>query len=94
MKRQRKPGRLLVWKVRPGVKRSPAGTVTRGWDCDMGRDGRWWYPTKGRALQAATSTARDAGPRWRISLRIFKADGTVQEERTYPRSADPRRSRG
>jgi hypothetical protein len=27
------------------------------------------------------------------SLRIHKRDGTIQEERTYPRSADPARSR-
>jgi hypothetical protein len=28
------------------------------------------------------------------SVRIHRADGTFQEERTYPRSADPRRSKG
>ncbi|MBA1245405.1 MULTISPECIES: DUF2188 domain-containing protein [Pseudomonas] len=28
------------------------------------------------------------------SLKIHKGDGTIQEERTYPRSADPRRSKG
>jgi hypothetical protein len=28
------------------------------------------------------------------SLKIHKADGTVQEERTYPRKADPVRSPG
>ena len=28
------------------------------------------------------------------SLRIHKKDGTIQEERTYPRSADPTSSRG
>ena len=28
------------------------------------------------------------------SLKIHKKDGTLQEERTYPRSADPRRSEG
>jgi hypothetical protein len=28
------------------------------------------------------------------SVRIHKADGTIQEERTYPRSADPRSSKG
>jgi hypothetical protein len=29
-----------------------------------------------------------------ISLRIFNRDGTISEERTYPRSADPKRSKG
>lgn len=28
------------------------------------------------------------------SLKIHKEDGTIQEERTYPRSADPSRSKG
>lgn len=28
------------------------------------------------------------------SVKIHKADGTFKEERTYPRSADPRRSKG
>jgi hypothetical protein len=29
-----------------------------------------------------------------VSVRIHKADGKWQEERTYPRSADPRWSKG
>lgn len=28
------------------------------------------------------------------SVKIHKKDGTIQEERTYPRSADPRESKG
>lgn len=28
------------------------------------------------------------------SLKIHKLDGTIQEERTYPKSADPRKSKG
>lgn len=28
------------------------------------------------------------------SLKIHKEDGTIQEERTYPRSADPKMSKG
>ncbi|MEH6416549.1 DUF2188 domain-containing protein [Pseudomonas sp. NPDC089395] len=28
------------------------------------------------------------------SVKIHKADGTIEEERTYPRSAAPRRSKG
>lgn len=28
------------------------------------------------------------------SVKIHKADGTIEEERTYPRSADPHRSKG
>jgi hypothetical protein len=29
-----------------------------------------------------------------VSVRIHKEDGKIQEERTYPRKADPRRSKG
>ncbi|MHC8361662.1 hypothetical protein ACYZUA_15410 [Pseudomonas sp. LS2P72] len=28
------------------------------------------------------------------SLKIHRENGTIQEERTYPRSADPRKSKG
>jgi hypothetical protein len=28
------------------------------------------------------------------TLKIHKEDGTIQEERTYPRSADPRKTKG
>jgi hypothetical protein len=28
------------------------------------------------------------------SLKIHKEDGTIQEERTFPRAADPRKSKG
>ncbi len=28
------------------------------------------------------------------SVRIHKVDGSIQEERTYPRSADPKKSKG
>jgi hypothetical protein len=39
----------------------------------------------------AVLAARDPGP---VSVRIYRKDGRLQEERTYPRSADPRRSKG
>ena len=29
-----------------------------------------------------------------VSLLIYKRNGQIQEERTYPRSADPKRSKG
>jgi len=29
-----------------------------------------------------------------VTVRIHRANGRIREERTYPRSADPRRSRG
>ena len=41
--------------------------------------------TRGGALERAVG---------RGSVKIQKANGRIQEERTYPRSADPRKSRG
>lgn len=43
--------------------------------------------TKGGAL--ADAIGKHGG-----SVRIHKQDGTIQEERTFPRSSDPRSSKG
>lgn len=44
--------------------------------------------------QEALKNLRDAvGPNGG-SVRIRKVDNTIQEERTYPRSSDPRRTKG
>ena len=44
--------------------------------------------------QDALKNLRDAvGPNGG-SVRIRKVDNTIQEERTYPRSSDPRRTKG
>lgn len=48
------------------------------------------YVTKEDAMSAARRTVeRETG-----SLKIHKADGTIEEERTYPRSADPAKNQG
>lgn len=48
--------------------------------------------TKAQAIQnAAAAARRSTDP---VSVKIHKLDGQIQEERTYPRSADPRSSRG
>jgi hypothetical protein len=49
-------------------------------------------PTKAETVKKVTDTAKKSSQP--ISVRIHKADGTIQEERTYPRSADPRGSKG
>lgn len=49
-------------------------------------------PTKEAAVREVAAVAK-ADPK-DVSVRIRKLDGTIQEERTYPRSADPRRSKG
>jgi Uncharacterized protein conserved in bacteria (DUF2188) len=49
-------------------------------------------PTKTEAVRKVAAVAKK-GPQ-PVSVRIHKADGKFQEERTYPRSADPRSSAG
>lgn len=47
------------------------------------------------AVHYARRKARELGrPDNPVSLRIKKKNGRYQEERTYPRSADPRRTPG
>jgi hypothetical protein len=48
--------------------------------------------TKVEAVRKVAAVAKQATEP--VSVRIHKADGKFQEERTYPRSADPRRSKG
>ena len=47
--------------------------------------------TKDAAVQGATKVARK---KKRASVVIKKANGRIQEQRTYPRSSDPSRSKG
>jgi Uncharacterized protein conserved in bacteria (DUF2188) len=68
------------------------------------KDGQWRGQSSGRALPGTSSprkvdavkkTAQKArSSKEPVSLKIKKENGRVQEERTYPRKADPRRSRG
>ena len=48
------------------------------------------YTTK----EEAVTDSRYFVERQRGSLKIHKADGTIEEERSYPRSADPAKSPG
>jgi hypothetical protein len=48
------------------------------------------YDTKSQALDGARRTVEREGG----SLKIHRADGTFEEERTYPRSEDPVKSPG
>jgi hypothetical protein len=67
-----------------------------------GRNG-WTAKTKnGRAFATGNTKAavvKNAAAKARkstrpVSLRIHGRDGRIQEERTYPRAADPRSSKG
>jgi hypothetical protein len=61
------------------VQEGGGKTVTRG-------------PLKTEAVKKAAQAAkRDPQP---VTLKIHKENGRFQEERTYPRSADPRKSKG
>ncbi|THK38636.1 DUF2188 domain-containing protein [Ensifer sp. MPMI2T] len=48
------------------------------------------FGTKGEALKKLRDTVGPSGG----SVRIRKVDNSIQEERTYPRSKDPKKSRG
>jgi hypothetical protein len=48
--------------------------------------------TKKEAVQNTARVAKaDPDP---VTVKIHKEDGRIQEERTYPSSADPKRSKG
>ena len=49
------------------------------------------FETKSDALKKAPDFIKQQGGG---SLKIHKENGKIQEERTYPRSADPRKSKG
>jgi hypothetical protein len=48
--------------------------------------------TKAEAVKKVAAAAKKGSEP--VSVRIHKQDGKIQEERTYPRGADPRRSKG
>lgn len=53
------------------------------------------FPTQSRAIAVAVEEARlmtDEGRQ--ITLKIKRRDGTIRDERTYPRSSDPVEIRG
>jgi hypothetical protein len=48
--------------------------------------------TKDQAIKNTAGVAKKSSEP--VSVKIHKESGRFQEERTYPRSADPRRSKG
>lgn len=69
-----------------------------GWNLIEGgaKDGKLvtWGKTKKEALQRALETIKPASKSTPISLKIHLKNGRISEERTYPRSADPKSSKG
>lgn len=53
------------------------------------------YPTQREAIAAAVEWCQMEARAGRLlTLKIKRRNGTIRDERTYPRSSDPRRSRG
>ncbi|MEY2686054.1 MAG: hypothetical protein RL375_252 [Pseudomonadota bacterium] len=54
------------------------------------------YERKADAVARATAEAHLAATLkdWKVQVVSHRKDGVIQWERTYPRSSDPRRSRG
>jgi hypothetical protein len=74
--------RIDVVKTDKGWKGESGGQTVRGTSAS----------TKEQAVRQTAAVARkDPQP---VTVKIHKADGRIQEERTYPRSADPRSSKG
>ncbi|MCW2672294.1 MAG: hypothetical protein JWP14_883 [Frankiales bacterium] len=70
---------MLSSRANSGSAKSSGSVVSRG-------------GTKDEAVRDTARVAK-AEPQ-PVSVRIHKLDGKIQEERTYPRSADPRGSKG
>jgi hypothetical protein len=66
------------------------------------KDGGWEATESGggvvatgdRKREIVRAAAKMARQQDSASLRIQRADGRIQEERTYPRRSDPRRTKG
>jgi uncharacterized protein DUF2188 len=48
--------------------------------------------TKVEAVRAVARMAKSGGEP--VSVRIHRVDNSIEDERTYPRSSNPRRSKG
>ncbi len=62
-----------------------------GWKVKQGGKVVAKTDTKAQAVKSATAAASEDK---KASVVIRKADGRIQEERTYPRGSDPRKSKG
>jgi len=70
------------------VSKSKAG----GWEPTESAGGV--IATGDRKPEVVRAAAKVARKQESASLRIQRADGRIQEERTYPRDSDPRRTKG
>lgn len=57
--------------------------------------GFWMRDTQADAIKAAREVIQNLVEKGSyVSLKIKRRNGTILEERTYPRSSDPKRSKG
>ncbi|MFK3815276.1 DUF2188 domain-containing protein [Pseudomonas sp. NPDC089407] len=63
-----------------------------GWE--LKKEGADRASRRAATKQELVSTLRDFFDGKTASVKIHKADGTIEEERTYPRADDPRRTKG
>lgn len=74
--------RIDVVKKSDGWAGETGGRTVRGTKAD----------TKAEAVKKTAAVARKSTDP--VTVKIHKEDGRIQEERTYPRAADPRGSKG
>jgi hypothetical protein len=77
----------------PKTRRIEVKKSRNGWSAKT-KNGRAYATggTKSEVVEKAAARARKSNRP--TSLRIHGRDGRIQEERTYPRSADPKSSKG
>jgi len=63
-----------------------------GWVAESGKTPVAKAPTKTAIVKKTAAVAKKSPEA--VSVKIHKVDGKIQEERTYPRKADPRSSKG
>lgn len=65
----------------------------KGWETKLEDKNRPIFTGKTKS-EVVRETIAHAKKDRMASVKIFKADGLIQEERTYPRSTDPERFKG
>jgi hypothetical protein len=65
--------------------------ASAGWKVASGGSTLAEARTKAQAVRRGVQLAKEGQP---SSLQIKGRDGRIQEERTYPRSSDPRKTKG
>lgn len=82
--------KLTLMEVAP-----QSGNVAHPWKITLDGKKVDSFATHAEAVETAAGVARSMGlPGAPVSLKIKGRDGKVQEERTYPRSADPAETPG